>query len=184
MDFGSRDMRRLEKLINNNLDQAHYGTAQSTWCRNPSWFVLELDFRCKNVNEMSLTFLFPQNPKEYSSIPAFYLAYIFKRFLPSGLYQGVRLSEPNLIHNLPLAHRSVQIPLDNIERLWQELKAFDSETDLNRTTAKTFMIDISPAHMQARCTVLHQLVNHVGAPNSPEIFYHRLPSLTHQSTLL
>ena len=72
-------------------------------------------------------------------------------------------------------HRAVQIPLDNVERLWQDLEAF--ETKLNRITAKKFMADLSPAHMQAR-TVLRQLVNHVGAiypPNSPEIFLPSLP---------
>ncbi|KAF8164707.1 hypothetical protein B0H34DRAFT_793176 [Crassisporium funariophilum] len=57
-------------------------------------------------------------------------------------------------------HRAVQIPLDNVERLWQDLESF--ETALNRITAKKFMADLSPAHMQAR-TVLRQLVNHVGA---------------------
>ncbi|KAF9567671.1 Suf-domain-containing protein [Agrocybe pediades] len=56
-------------------------------------------------------------------------------------------------------HRAVQIPLDNVERLWQELETF--ETGLNKITAKKFMADLSPAHMQAR-TVLRQLVNHVG----------------------
>ena len=72
-------------------------------------------------------------------------------------------------------HRAIQIPLDNVERLWQELEAF--ETSLNRITAKKFMADLSPAHMQAR-TVHRQLVNHVGAiypPNSPEIFLPSLP---------
>ena len=72
-------------------------------------------------------------------------------------------------------HRAVQIPLDNVERLWQELEAF--ETNLNRITAKKFMADLSPAHMQAR-TVLRQLINHAGAiypPNSPEIFLPSLP---------
>jgi cleavage stimulation factor subunit 3 len=72
-------------------------------------------------------------------------------------------------------HRAVQIPLDNVERLWQELEAF--ETSLNRITAKKFMADLSPAHMQAR-TVLRQLVNHVGplyATNSSEMFLPSLP---------
>lgn len=55
-------------------------------------------------------------------------------------------------------HRAVQIPLDNVEALWQELEAF--ETGLNRITAKKFMADLSPAHMQAR-TTLRQLVNHL-----------------------
>jgi cleavage stimulation factor subunit 3 len=76
-------------------------------------------------------------------------------------------------------HRAVQIPLGNVERLWQELEAF--ETNLNRITTKKIMADLSPAHMQAR-TVLRQLVNHVGAiypPNTPKIF---LPSLPRSDT--
>jgi len=55
-------------------------------------------------------------------------------------------------------HRAVQIPLDNVERLWQDLETF--ETNLNKITAKKFMADLSPAHMQAR-TVLRQLSNHL-----------------------
>ncbi|KAF9016868.1 hypothetical protein BDZ89DRAFT_1141172, partial [Hymenopellis radicata] len=55
-------------------------------------------------------------------------------------------------------HRAVQIPLDNVERLWQDLEAF--EMKLNRITAKKFMSDLSPAHMQAR-TTYRQLMNHV-----------------------
>lgn len=65
-------------------------------------------------------------------------------------------------------HRAVQIPLDNVERLWQELETF--ETNLNKITAKKFMADLSPAHMQAR-TVLRQLTNHLSglfpSPSSP-----------------
>lgn len=55
-------------------------------------------------------------------------------------------------------HRAVQIPLDNVERLWSELEAF--ETGLNKITAKKFMADLSPAHMQARST-LRQLTSHL-----------------------
>lgn len=55
-------------------------------------------------------------------------------------------------------HRAVQIPLDNVERLWTELETF--ETNLNKITAKKFMSDLSPAHMQARA-VLRQLTNHL-----------------------
>jgi len=50
-------------------------------------------------------------------------------------------------------HRAVQIPLDNVQRLWQELEAF--ETNLNRITAIKFMADLSPAHMQARTVLRH-----------------------------
>ncbi|PPQ72015.1 hypothetical protein CVT26_007975 [Gymnopilus dilepis] len=72
-------------------------------------------------------------------------------------------------------HRAVQIPLDNVERLWQELEAF--ETGLNKITAKKFMADLSPAHMQAR-TVYRQLMNHIGPlypPNGPDLFLPSLP---------
>ncbi|KAJ8697549.1 mRNA 3'-end-processing protein rna14 [Pleurotus ostreatus] len=74
-------------------------------------------------------------------------------------------------------HRAVQIPLDNVERLWQDLEAF--EISLNRITAKKFMADLSPSHMQAR-TVLRQLQKHLGplfpplAPSSRRPLY--LPS--------
>jgi cleavage stimulation factor subunit 3 len=34
-------------------------------------------------------------------------------------------------------HRAVQIPLDNVERLWSELEAF--ETQLNRITVRPFL---------------------------------------------
>ncbi|KAG5637435.1 hypothetical protein H0H81_004594 [Sphagnurus paluster] len=77
-------------------------------------------------------------------------------------------------------HRAVQIPLDNVEGLWQELEAF--ENNLNRIVAKKFMADLSPAHMQAR-TTLRQLTNHVSSlyPNPPPAPQHRpeimLPSL-------
>ncbi|KAJ3507883.1 hypothetical protein NLJ89_g6057 [Agrocybe chaxingu] len=72
-------------------------------------------------------------------------------------------------------HRAVQIPLDNVERLWQDLEAF--ETGLNKITAKKFMTDLSPAHMQAR-TVLRQLTNHLGplyASNPQELYLPSLP---------
>jgi cleavage stimulation factor subunit 3 len=79
-------------------------------------------------------------------------------------------------------HRAVQIPLDNVEKLWQELEAF--ETNLNKITAKKFMSDLSPSHMQAR-TVVRQLANHLTPlfpPSTPssssqrEIFLPSLPT--------
>ncbi|KAG1741373.1 hypothetical protein EDB19DRAFT_1705866, partial [Suillus lakei] len=58
-------------------------------------------------------------------------------------------------------HRAVQIPLENVEKLWSELETF--ENSLNKITAKKFMSDLSPSYMQAR-TVLRQLQQHcVGA---------------------
>lgn len=73
-------------------------------------------------------------------------------------------------------HRAVQIPLDIVERLWQDLETF--ETNLNKITAKKFMADLSPAHMQAR-TVLRQLANHLSTLFPPslrdEIFLPSIP---------
>ncbi|KAG6841341.1 hypothetical protein C0991_012166 [Blastosporella zonata] len=79
-------------------------------------------------------------------------------------------------------HRAVQIPLEGVETLWQELESF--ENGLNRITAKKFMSDLSPAHMQAR-TTFRQLTNHVAtlypphvpAPlNRPELLLPALPT--------
>ncbi|KAJ7031146.1 Suf-domain-containing protein [Mycena alexandri] len=67
-------------------------------------------------------------------------------------------------------HRCVQIPLDNVESLWSQYEAF--EMGLNKITAKKFMSDLSPAHMQAR-TVLRQLTIHLnglGMNNQSGIF--------------
>ncbi|KAF8720570.1 hypothetical protein AX14_010937 [Amanita brunnescens Koide BX004] len=71
-------------------------------------------------------------------------------------------------------HRAVQIPLDNVEQLWHDLEAF--ETSLNKITAKKFMTDLSPSHMQAR-TTLRQLINHVTSlyPSSFNNSYPPLP---------
>lgn len=73
-------------------------------------------------------------------------------------------------------HRAVQIPLDNVERLWSELETF--ETNLNKITAKKFMSDLSPAHMQARA-VLRQLSNHLNAlypgSSSQDLFLPSVP---------
>ncbi|KAH9483272.1 mRNA 3'-end-processing protein RNA14 [Psilocybe cubensis] len=71
-------------------------------------------------------------------------------------------------------HRAVQIPLDNVESLWHDLETF--ENGLNKITAKKFMADLSPAHMQAR-TVLRQLINHIGPLFANEKDTLFLPSL-------
>ncbi|KAG5222098.1 mRNA 3'-end-processing protein [Salix suchowensis] len=69
-------------------------------------------------------------------------------------------------------HRAVQIPLDNVERLWQDLEAF--EITLNRIIAKKLMADLSPSHMQAR-TVLRQLQKHLGPLFPPLALSSRRP---------
>lgn len=74
-------------------------------------------------------------------------------------------------------HRAVQIPLDNVEQLWHDLEAF--ETNLNKITAKKFMADLSPGHMQAR-TTLRQLLNHVTGLYPPS-FNNSYPPLPDRS---
>jgi cleavage stimulation factor subunit 3 len=79
-------------------------------------------------------------------------------------------------------HRAVQIPLDNVEKLWSELESF--ENNLNRITAKRFMAELSPNYMQAR-TVLRELKQHTAnlyppsVPNADrDLFLPTLPSFT------
>ncbi|KZT74626.1 Suf-domain-containing protein [Daedalea quercina L-15889] len=54
--------------------------------------------------------------------------------------------------------RAVQIPMDNVKRLWEEYQDF--ENGLNRITAKKFLSDLQESHMQAR-TVLNTLQEHL-----------------------
>ncbi|KIL59526.1 hypothetical protein M378DRAFT_1067821 [Amanita muscaria Koide BX008] len=74
-------------------------------------------------------------------------------------------------------HRAVQIPLDNVEQLWHDLEAF--ETNLNKIPAKKFMSDLSPGHMQAR-TTLRQLLSHVSGLYPPS-FNNSYPPLPDRS---
>ncbi|KAK7438024.1 mRNA 3'-end-processing protein rna14 [Stygiomarasmius scandens] len=78
--------------------------------------------------------------------------------------------------------RALQIPLENIERLWSDYESF--ETRLNRITAKKFMSDLSPAYMQAR-TVLRELNKQTphlfppataGVPAQGQLPDHHLPT--------
>ncbi|KAF7331026.1 mRNA 3'-end-processing protein RNA14 [Mycena venus] len=81
-------------------------------------------------------------------------------------------------------HRAVQTPLDNVEQLWTQFEAF--EMGLNKITAKKYMSDLSPAHMQAR-TVLRQLTIHLqglGGTNTSGIFLPALPTFSSQERQL
>ncbi|KAI0922183.1 hypothetical protein AcW1_004043 [Taiwanofungus camphoratus] len=55
-------------------------------------------------------------------------------------------------------HRAVQIPMENVKKLWEEYQDF--ENGLNKITAKKFLSDLQEGHMQAR-TVLNQLQEHL-----------------------
>jgi cleavage stimulation factor subunit 3 len=89
-------------------------------------------------------------------------------------------SQQNMDALRKVYHRAVQIPLDNVERIWSDLEAF--ETKLNRITAKKFMADLTPAHMQAR-TTYRQLMIHVNglyppAVGTPELYLPTPPTFT------
>ncbi|KAI0059336.1 Suf-domain-containing protein [Artomyces pyxidatus] len=81
------------------------------------------------------------------------------QFLRSGETSSTWEEQQKMDALRKVYHRAVQIPLENVEQLWQELESF--ETGLNRITAKKFMNDLSPSYMQAR-TVLRQLQRHLG----------------------
>ncbi|KAL0575471.1 mRNA 3'-end-processing protein rna14 [Marasmius crinis-equi] len=83
-------------------------------------------------------------------------------------------------------HRAVQIPLDNVEKLWGELETF--ENNIGRVTAKKFMQDLSPGYMQAKAA-LRELIKHTAPlyppatqtkPDTPpsEFFLPSIPSFT------
>ncbi|KIY44838.1 TPR-like protein [Fistulina hepatica ATCC 64428] len=66
--------------------------------------------------------------------------------------------------------RAIQIPLSNVERLYQEYEDF--ENGLNKITAKKFLADLNPSYVQAK-SVLRQLTTHLsglGLPRSDEFF--------------
>ncbi|THH17582.1 hypothetical protein EW146_g3251 [Bondarzewia mesenterica] len=81
------------------------------------------------------------------------------QFLRSGETSSTWEEQQKMDALRKVYHRAVQIPLENVETLWQELETF--ENGLNRITAKKFMNDLSPSYMQAR-TVLRQLQRHLG----------------------
>ncbi|EMD30950.1 hypothetical protein CERSUDRAFT_60698, partial [Gelatoporia subvermispora B] len=62
--------------------------------------------------------------------------------------------------------RAVQIPMDDVEKLWEEYCAFESAQ--NKYTAKEFLSDLQEGHTRARAT-LAQLQEHLAAlrPSSP-----------------
>ncbi len=75
-------------------------------------------------------------------------------------------------------HCAVQIPLNNVEKIWQGLEAFEMKQD--KIAAKKIMANLSPAHMQAR-TVYRQLNDYVSTlypplTGRPELFLPSLPS--------
>lgn len=61
-------------------------------------------------------------------------------------------------------HRAVQIPLENVERLWSHLETF--ENNFNSITAKKLLSDLSPAYTKARA-FLRPLTNHLNALYTP-----------------
>ncbi|VDB95403.1 unnamed protein product [Peniophora sp. CBMAI 1063] len=82
------------------------------------------------------------------------------RFIQQGETPTTRDEQTKMDQLRKVYQRAVQIPLDNVEQLWQEYERF--ENGLNHVLAKKFMAEFSPAHVQAR-SVLRQLQKHIGA---------------------
>ncbi|KZV73632.1 Suf-domain-containing protein [Peniophora sp. CONT] len=88
------------------------------------------------------------------------------RFIQQGETPTTRDEQTKMDQLRKVYQRAVQIPLENVEQLWQEYERF--ENGLNHVLAKKFMAEYSPAYMQAR-SVLRQLQKHLGAifPKNP-----------------
>lgn len=78
-------------------------------------------------------------------------------------------------------HRVVQIPLDNVEKLWSDLEAFEI------SLGKKSLQDVTPAYMKARAA-LPQLSAHLqglGFPRDPtKLWLPTLPTFSPQELLL
>ncbi|KAJ3496355.1 hypothetical protein NLJ89_g10496 [Agrocybe chaxingu] len=118
--------------------------------------------------------------KDSGSIWADYL-----EFLKSGETATTWEEEQKVVSLRKAYHRAVQIPLENAERLWRDLEAF--EMGVNKITAKKFMYDLCPAQIRAR-TVLQQLKTHLGplnASNPRQLYLPLLPKFdTSERTLV
>ncbi|KAI0687236.1 Suf-domain-containing protein [Earliella scabrosa] len=70
--------------------------------------------------------------------------------------------------------QAVQIPLENVKRLWEEYQEFENKLD--KITAKKFISDLQVNHMQAR-TVLNQLQEHLSVLYAPSATKGNLPAI-------
>ncbi|KAI0745191.1 hypothetical protein C8Q76DRAFT_764545 [Earliella scabrosa] len=70
--------------------------------------------------------------------------------------------------------QAVQIPLENVERLWEDYQEFESKLD--KITAKKSISDLQVNHMQARI-VLNQLQEHISALYAPSATKGSLPTI-------
>ncbi|KAJ7505039.1 Suf-domain-containing protein [Mycena galericulata] len=73
-----------------------------------------------------------------------------------------------------LYHRAIRIPLDNLDKLWIDYKAF--ERGLKEMTNSEYLQDLAPAYIRAR-TVLHQLSVHLEKLGSLDTTKLVLPTL-------
>ncbi|KAH8115634.1 Suf-domain-containing protein [Phellopilus nigrolimitatus] len=92
--------------------------------------------------------------KDSSDIWAEYI-----QFVKSGEASSTWEEQQKMDTLRKIYQRAVQIPLENVEMLWKDYEAF--ENSLNKITAKKFLQDLSPAHMQAR-SKLRDLRQHLG----------------------
>ncbi|SCV72519.1 BQ2448_4056 [Microbotryum intermedium] len=73
----------------------------------------------------------------------------YLEFLKEGSGRGSQWEDQQRMDALrKVLQSAVQIPLENVEQIWQEYNAF--ENNLSKLTAKKFLAELSPAYMTAR----------------------------------
>ncbi|SCZ92478.1 BZ3500_MvSof-1268-A1-R1_Chr5-2g07896 [Microbotryum saponariae] len=91
----------------------------------------------------------------------------YLEFLKEGSGRGSQWEDQQRMDALrKVLQGAVQIPVENVEQIWQEYSAF--ENNLSKLTAKKFLAELSPAYMTAR-KALRELRAHFGRLATPAL---------------
>ncbi|GAA5863399.1 hypothetical protein JCM1840_007513 [Sporobolomyces johnsonii] len=82
----------------------------------------------------------------------------FIAFLREGPTRGTWEDQQKMDALRKAYQRAVQVPLNNVEAIWQEYNAF--ENNLSKMTAKKFIAELSPSYMTARKTLRELRAQH------------------------
>ncbi|KAM0792797.1 hypothetical protein ACM66B_002566 [Microbotryomycetes sp. NB124-2] len=94
--------------------------------------------------------------------------YEYLAFLKEGGNRGTWEDQQKMDALRKAYQRAVQVPLDNVEQIWQDYNQF--ENNMSKMTAKKFVAELSPAYMTAR-KVLRELrakFDDLPEPNLPQ----------------
>ncbi|KAK4046434.1 mRNA 3'-end-processing protein rna14 [Microbotryomycetes sp. JL201] len=94
--------------------------------------------------------------------------YEYLAFLKEGGNRGTWEDQQKMDALRKAYQRAVQVPLDNVEQIWQDYNQF--ENTMSKMTAKKFVAELSPAYMTAR-KVLRELrarFDDLPEPNLPQ----------------